>query len=341
MTRQRRTPLATPGKVRLPSFPRPPPASAASARHLPGRVDGRSLVVLPGCMAEVFANARSVAHKGDGGSQTCPTPDVCKTPSPGGPIPVPYVNVAQNSALAGGSTTVKIAGKAVALKKSNLATSSGDEGGTAGGGMVSSKIKGKLTWVTASSDVVVEGEGVVRFMEVCLHNGNASNTGGQPLRGETGLAYGGATRCGICGAAGGHPIKSNKHSEKEMARLVRKAPASRPNGEGYMMGVLVCQAPNGMMVTLKAHSGLSGLPGFPCKPDPLPGGNTRACAAQRLINAAHDLGFVPVAMTEAWRGPRRAGPYKPDRHAESCESCQEEIPQMLCPQNPRNPRSNR
>ncbi len=295
-------------------------------------------------MPDVFANARSVAHKGDGGSQTCPAPDPCKTPSPGGPVPVPYVNLAQNSALASGSTTVKIAGNAIALKTSNLSTSSGNEAGTAGGGIFSSKIKGKLTWAAASADVVVEGEGVIRFMEVCLHNGNTSNTGSQPLRGETGLDYGGATQCDICGAAGGHPIKSNAQSEGEMAKLMKKAPKARKGAEGpqagYMMGVLVCKAPNGMMVTLKAHSG-NPVPGFPCKPDPLPGGNTRQCAAQRLINAARDLGFVPVAMTEAWRGPRRSGPYKPDRHAESCEACKEEIPQMLCPQNPRNPRKNR
>ncbi|MDC0668158.1 PAAR-like domain-containing protein [Nannocystis radixulma] len=295
-------------------------------------------------MADVFANSRSIAHKGDGGSQTCPAPDPCKTPSPGGPVPVPYINLAQNSALAKGSTSVKIAGNSIALKKSNLSFSSGDEGGTAGGGLFSSKIKGKLSWTTASADVLVEGQGVVRFMEVCLHNGNANNTGGQPLRGETGLTYGGAKPCERCGAPEGHPIKSNEHSEKEMAKLMKSAPRSREGGEGaqagYMMGVLVCQAPNGMTVTLKAHSG-NPVPGFPCKPEPLPDGNTRNCAAQRLINAAHDLGFIPLAMTEAWRGPRRAGPYKPDRHADSCEPCKNQLPQMLCPQNPRNPRTNR
>ena len=37
-------------------------------------------------------------------------PDVCKTPSPGGPVPIPYPNIAQSVTLAKGTTTVKADG---------------------------------------------------------------------------------------------------------------------------------------------------------------------------------------------------------------------------------------
>ncbi len=41
--------------------------------------------------------------------------DVCKTPSPGGPVPVPYPNIAQSITLTNGTTTVK-GDKAMAAK---------------------------------------------------------------------------------------------------------------------------------------------------------------------------------------------------------------------------------
>ncbi len=51
-------------------------------------------------MATVFANSRSIVHKGDGQVNVAAPPDVCKTPSPAGPVPIPYVNVAKTSDLA-------------------------------------------------------------------------------------------------------------------------------------------------------------------------------------------------------------------------------------------------
>jgi hypothetical protein len=91
-------------------------------------------------------------------------------------VPIPYVNVARDGDLAKGSKSVSIEGNPVALKDSNLSTSSGDEPGTAGGGLISSKTKGKMTWASASIDVKFEGKGVVRFLEPTQHNGNTFNT---------------------------------------------------------------------------------------------------------------------------------------------------------------------
>ncbi len=125
-------------------------------------------------MPTVFANGRSIIHQGDGLTHVCATPDVCKTPSPGGPVPVPYVNAAQSANLAQGSTTVKIEGNPVGIMGSNLSVSSGDEPGTVGG-VVSGVNKGKATWGSASFDVKVEGKGAARFLDVIKHNGDSPN----------------------------------------------------------------------------------------------------------------------------------------------------------------------
>jgi len=42
----------------------------------------------------VGANRQSVVHKSSyQGSSVAAFPDVCKTPSPGGPVPIPYPNL--------------------------------------------------------------------------------------------------------------------------------------------------------------------------------------------------------------------------------------------------------
>lgn len=117
----------------------------------------------------VGANKLSVVHKDTGGT-TVAFPDVCKTPSPAGPIPIPYPNVAQSSDTAKGSKTVSVEGNPICLKDSNFSTSTGDEAGTAGGGVASSKTKGKAEFVNYSFDVKVEGKNVARALDLMLHN---------------------------------------------------------------------------------------------------------------------------------------------------------------------------
>ena len=139
-------------------------------------------------MSRVYANGRSIIHQGSGNTHTSAAPDVCKVPTPGGPVPTPFVNSAQDSMLTKGSKSVTINGHPVALTDSELSTSSGDEPGTAGG-LISSKFKGKLAWGSGSVDVKIEGKGVVRYLDVTLHNGNSFNTAFLS-NGGTGFAYG-------------------------------------------------------------------------------------------------------------------------------------------------------
>ena len=56
-------------------------------------------------------------------------PDVCKTPSPAGPIPIPYPNIAKSSDTSSGSKTVKTDGKMIPVKE-DFEESVGDEAGT-------------------------------------------------------------------------------------------------------------------------------------------------------------------------------------------------------------------
>ena len=117
----------------------------------------------------VGVNQLSVVHKSSGGV-TIAFPDVCKTPSPAGPIPIPYPNIAKSGDTAKGTKKVKCDGNPICTKDSNFSMSTGDEAGSAGGGIVSSKIKGKAEFVMFSFDVMFEGKNVARAFDIMLHN---------------------------------------------------------------------------------------------------------------------------------------------------------------------------
>ena len=104
----------------------------------------------------VGVNFLSVVHKSSNGV-TIAFPDVCKTPSPAGPIPIPYPNIAMSSDTAKGTKKVKCDGNPVCVKDSNFKTSTGDEPGSAGG-VVSGSTKGIAEFVNYSFDVKFEGK---------------------------------------------------------------------------------------------------------------------------------------------------------------------------------------
>jgi hypothetical protein len=116
----------------------------------------------------VGVNFLSVVHKSSNGV-TIAFPDVCKTPSPAGPVPIPYPNVAKSSDTAKGTTKVKCDGNPVCVKDSNFSMSTGDEAGSLGG-VASNKFKGKAEFVMFSFDVKFEGKNVCRAFDLMLHN---------------------------------------------------------------------------------------------------------------------------------------------------------------------------
>lgn len=117
----------------------------------------------------VSANApETVVHKASSGMAKTEL-DVCKTPSPGGPIPVPYPNIAMSAHTSDGSTSVKCDGESVMLKDSVFSMSSGDEAGSIGG-VKSNVIKGEAKPVMYSFDIKIEGRNVMRRSDPMTQN---------------------------------------------------------------------------------------------------------------------------------------------------------------------------
>jgi len=119
-------------------------------------------------MATVYANCRGVAHKGSSG-QSPIFPDVCKTPTPAGPVPIPYPNIGMSSNTSSGPTTVKCDGQMPMTKDAKYMMSTGDEAGSAMG-VMSSKIKGACEYMLYSFDVKFDGKNVCRMGDSLFHN---------------------------------------------------------------------------------------------------------------------------------------------------------------------------
>ncbi|MEF3073954.1 MULTISPECIES: DUF4150 domain-containing protein [unclassified Methylobacter] len=114
--------------------------------------------------------ANSLVHKGSNAISTATIPDVCKTPTPGGPVPIPYPNISQSATLAKGTTTVKAdGGMMIAIKGSEFSLSNGDEPGSIGGVKSSTFIK-ESTWILYSFDVKMDGKNVCRLTDKKFQN---------------------------------------------------------------------------------------------------------------------------------------------------------------------------
>lgn len=115
-----------------------------------------------------FANARGIDHKGATGMSMV-FPDVCKTPTPGGPVPIPYPNIGMSNMTSKGAKKVKVDGQMPMVKGAKYSMTSGDEPGTAGG-VISSKFKGEAEYLMYSFDVKFEGKNVCRLGDPLFHN---------------------------------------------------------------------------------------------------------------------------------------------------------------------------
>ncbi|MGC3998845.1 MAG: DUF4150 domain-containing protein [Anaeromyxobacter sp.] len=148
--------------------------------------------------SSVGVNKLSIVNA-DTNGVTIAFPDVCKTPSPGGPVPIPYPNIAKSSDTSKGTKKVKVEGKPVCIQGSTFAMSTGDEAGTAGGGVASNKIKGPAEFVNYSFDVQLEGKGAARSFDLMLHN--QKNTPPFPVLQGPVIAIGkmkGTEKCLVC-----------------------------------------------------------------------------------------------------------------------------------------------
>jgi hypothetical protein len=118
----------------------------------------------------ITVNGLGLTYKSTVGLSMATIPDVCKTPSPGGPVPLPYPNIADQSTLQNGTTTVFAkGGKMIAIKGSQYSMSSGDEPGTVGG-VKSGVFKKATDWITYSFDVKMDGKNACRHTDKKFHN---------------------------------------------------------------------------------------------------------------------------------------------------------------------------
>ncbi len=111
----------------------------------------------------------------NGVAQAIAVTDVCKTPTPGGPVPMPYPNIAMLN-MANPSTTVKnvvVLGMPACNVKTETTLSNGDEAGV-NMGVVSNKIMGPCTFKTSSQKVKFGGKPAVHVTCQTGHNGKSN-----------------------------------------------------------------------------------------------------------------------------------------------------------------------
>ncbi len=97
--------------------------------------------------------------------------DVCRTPSPAGPIPTAYPNTVTPALGQPQAQKLLIAGMPALHQNSACTPSSGNESGSVGG-VVSSAVKGPATFTAGSSKVMIEGSPAVRLNDATAQNGN-------------------------------------------------------------------------------------------------------------------------------------------------------------------------
>lgn len=111
-------------------------------------------------------------------------PNVCKTPTPGGPVPIPYPSIGSLSETVDFSPSVNAGQNPVVTTASSIATTKGDAAGTLFGVKSSPpSFGGKVKFTQGSSSVRANGNPVVRMGDPTeQNNGNAVGTvlGGFP-----------------------------------------------------------------------------------------------------------------------------------------------------------------
>ncbi len=124
----------------------------------------------------VLINGRTAVHKGSNGTLT--TIDVCLTKVGKPIVPIPYTNIARSADAAQTASTVFVNGNPICHKDSIFSKSTGDQPGNRKG-IKSHTITEKAEFITASSNVFIEGIAAVRQGDMMVSNN--CNTPPMPL----------------------------------------------------------------------------------------------------------------------------------------------------------------
>lgn len=111
------------------------------------------------------------------GGQCLAFPDVCKTPTPVGPVPIPYPNISMPEQADPVVKNVLICGAATLNLDSKISMSNGDEAGAAMG-VVSNKIMDQTRFTMGSQTVFIGGSPAVKLTSMTSQNGENPNAVG-------------------------------------------------------------------------------------------------------------------------------------------------------------------
>ncbi|SDV47150.1 DUF4150 domain-containing protein [Chitinasiproducens palmae] len=106
-----------------------------------------------------------------GGGQLMATPDVCQMPTPTGPVPVPYPNIAMPTMGTPPAETVLVSGAPALNLQSEIPMTNGDQAGPLGG-VTSGTIMGPAKFTQGSQKVMIGGSPAVRLTTPTSQNQN-------------------------------------------------------------------------------------------------------------------------------------------------------------------------
>lgn len=114
-----------------------------------------------------------------GGAQCNATPDVCKVPTPGGPVPTPFPNLGTTQMADPGGLVQKVlvANMPAMNLMSKVTMTNGDQGGSIGG-IASNRIMGQVQFLQGSTKVMVGGKPALRVGVPTGQNGAPANSVG-------------------------------------------------------------------------------------------------------------------------------------------------------------------
>ncbi|PLY14626.1 MAG: type VI secretion protein [Sedimenticola sp.] len=111
----------------------------------------------------MFANCQK-------GGQSIAFPDVCLTPSPAGPVPIPYPDIATTPMAVNAAYHVLVDGMPAHNMGTTVPLTNGDNAGVATG-VASGMVMGQSRHLTGSFTVLVGGKPATKLTSMSLQNG--------------------------------------------------------------------------------------------------------------------------------------------------------------------------
>jgi hypothetical protein len=111
----------------------------------------------------MFANTQMA------GQDVGTAPDVCLTPSPAGPVPIPYPNIAMGPTAVPSQTKVLILGAPMHNLQTSIPMTNGDNAGV-NMGVASGTVMGPSRHTTGAMSVIVAGAPASRLTSTSLQN---------------------------------------------------------------------------------------------------------------------------------------------------------------------------